>query len=98
MDEYSKSKHDKVKDDLLQRMRYSPDNWLRNRDKIVLRLDDIHDLRKLKKDVPDYLIGSGSGGNTLVFDAQLLEEFLGRLPFEKGGLSGLFAKIFTNRK
>jgi len=98
MDEYSMTKHDKVKDELLQRMRYSPDAWSRNRDRIVLRLDDIHDLRKLKKDVPDYLIGSGSGGNTLVLDARLLKEFLGELPFEKNGLSGLFARLFASRR
>ncbi len=98
MDEYGKGKHDKVKDDLLQRMRYNPDNWSRNRDKVVLRLDDIHDLRKLRKDVPDYLIGSGSGGNTLVFDAELLKEFLGTFPFEKNGFPAFFARLFTNQK
>ena len=89
LDEYSNTKHDKVKDELLQRKRYSPDAWSKNRDRIVLRLDDIHDLRKLRKGVPDYLIGNGSGGNTLVFDARLLEEFLGNLSFERNGFARL---------
>lgn len=98
MEEYGRAKHDKVKDELSQRMRHNPDAFAREGDKVVLRLDDVHDLRKLRKDVPDYLISSGSGGNALVFDAKLLKEFLGDFPFEKSGLSGLLARLFGGRR
>lgn len=95
MEEYSRSKHDKIKDELLELMRYDPDAWSREGNKIVLRLND---LRKLKKDVPDWLIASGSSGNALVFDAEQLEEFLGDLPVRKNGFPGLLARLFMGRK
>lgn len=94
MEEYEHGKHDRVRDELLQLMRHNPDAWRRDAGKVVLRLDDIHDLRKLKKDVPDYLLASGSRGNALVFDAEDLQEFLGRLPFERNGLSRLLTGLF----
>jgi hypothetical protein len=97
MADYERSKHDKVRDELLQLMRHAPDAWKRDASKVVLRLADIHDLRKLKKDVPDYLLASGSRGNALVFEARDLEEFLGRLPLERPGLSGLLARLFKGR-
>ncbi len=98
IEEYGRGKHDKFKDDLIQRMRYNPETWSRRSDKIVLRLEDIHDLRKLKRDAPDYLISSGSGGNTLVFEARELEELLGDLPFENNGLAGLLSRLFGGRR
>lgn len=98
MEEYEHSKHDKVKDELLQLMYHDPDAWRREANKIVLRLDDIHDLRKLRRDVPDYLLTSGSRGNALVFEARDLEEFLGRLPFEKNGLSSLVSRLFRGQR
>lgn len=97
MEEYSRAKDDKIKDELLQRMLHNPDAFSMEGNKVVLRLGDVHDLRKLRKDVPDYLISSGSGGNTLVLDARLLKEFLGQLPFRKNGLSGFFARLFGPR-
>jgi hypothetical protein len=95
MEEYGRSKHDKIKDELLQLMRYDPEAWSREGSKVVLRLND---LRKLKKDVPDWLISSGSSGNALVFDAAQLKEFLGELPSGKNGLPGFFARLFRRRK
>ncbi len=91
----SGSKHEKIKDELLQLMRYDPDAWSREGNKIVLRLND---LRKLKKDVPDWLIASGSSGNALVFDAEQLEEFLGELPFRKNSFPSLLTRLFKGRK
>lgn len=98
MEEYGLSKHDKIEEELLQLMRYNPDAWKKDGNKVVLRLADMHDLRKLKKDVPDYLIGSGSRGSTLVFDAHLLREFLGNLPFERDGLPGFLARLLRARR
>jgi len=98
MEEYSRAKDDKIKDELLQRMLHNPDAFSMEGNKVVLRLGDVHDLCKLRKDVPDYLISSGSGGNTLVLDAPPLKEFLGELPFRKNGLSGLFTRLFGSRR
>jgi len=77
MDEYGQGKHDKVKDELTQLWRYNPSAWSRKQDKIVLRLDDVHSARKLLKDIPAYLVDSGSRGDAIIFDAKELEEFLG---------------------
>lgn len=95
MEEYVHSKHDKIKDELLQLMRYDADAWSREGNKVVLRLND---LRKLKKDVPDWLIASGSSGNALIFEARELKEFLGELPDERKYSARLFARLFRNRK
>jgi len=77
MDEYGQSKHDKVKEELIQLRRYNPSAWSRKQDKIVLRLDDVLSARKLLKDIPAYLVDSGSRGDAIIFDAQELEKFLG---------------------
>ncbi len=77
MDEYGQGKHDKVKDELTKLMRYNPAAWSRKQDKTILKLDDVHSARKLLKDVPDYLVDSGSRGDAIIFDAGELEEFLG---------------------
>lgn len=95
MEEYGQSKHDKVKDELLQLMHYDPDAWSREGNKVVLRLND---LRKLKKDVPDWLISSGSSGSALIFEAQELKEFLGKLPHERNGRRKFLARLFGARK
>lgn len=95
MDEYGQRKHEKVKDELLQLIRYDPDAWSREGNKVVLRLND---LRKLKRDVPDWLVASGSSGNALIFEAKDLEEFLGELPFGRNDSSGFFARVFRRRK
>lgn len=98
MEDYEQSKHDKIKDELLQHMRHAPDAWRRDKDKIVLHLSDVHELRKLKRDVPDYLLGSGSRGTALVFDAGLLEEFLETVPLKDNGSSSLLARLFGRRR
>lgn len=98
MEDYEQSKHDKIKDELLQHMRHDPDAWRREGEKVVLHLSDVHELRKLKRDVPDYLLESGSRGTALVFDASLLEEFLGTLPLKDGALHGFFARLFGGRR
>ncbi len=95
MAEYGQGKHDKVKDELLQLMHYDPDAWSREGNKVVLRLND---LRKLKKDVPDWLISSGSSGSALIFEARELKEFLGKIPHEKNGRPRFFARLFGRRK
>jgi PLD-like domain len=77
MDEYGQGKHNKVRDELIQLLRYSPSAWSIKQDKIVLRLDDVHGARKLLKDIPDYLVDSGSRGDAIIFDAKELKEFLG---------------------
>ena len=48
-------------------------------DKIIFRSEDIHGtVAKLRKDVPDYLYGSGTKGNVIVFEAdELQKKFLG---------------------
>lgn len=97
MEDYEQSKHDKVKDELLQHIRHDPDAWRRNGEKIVLHLSDVHELRKLKRDVPDYLVESGSRGTALVFDASTLEEFLEKLPLKNGGYSSFFDRLFGRR-
>lgn len=76
MSEYGRSKHDKIKDELSQIWKHNPSAWSALGDELVLKLNDVHALRKLRKDVPDYLVGSGSGGNAIVFDAKELEGFL----------------------
>jgi hypothetical protein len=76
MDEYGQGKHDKVKEELIQLQRYNPSAWSRKQNKIVLRLDDVHSARKLLKDIPDYLVDSGSRGDAIIFDTRELEDFL----------------------
>ena len=55
-----------------------PAAWSRRGDKIVFRSEDIHGtVAKLRRDVPDYLYGSGTKGNVIVFEADELQKFLG---------------------
>ena len=77
MDEYVQAKHDKVKDELIQLWHHKPDAWTVQGQKLVLRLDDVISIRKLKKDIPDYLIASGSQGDVIVFNRADLNAFLG---------------------
>lgn len=95
MEEYGQGKHDKIRDELLQLMRYDPDAWSSEGNKVVLRLNDT---RKLRKDVPDWLIASGSSGNALVFDAEQLKDFLGDLPLNRRGLSEFLSRAFKGRR
>lgn len=82
MDRYIQTKHDKVKDELWAYLQHNPEAWSETGRNVVLRLEDIHQIRKLQKDVPDYLIQAMSG-NALVFLRDELEEFLGEPVFTK---------------
>lgn len=93
MDEYARGKHDKVKDELAQLVRYNPAAWRRKHDKVVLRLDDVHSARKLLKDVPSHLVDNGSRGDAIIFDAAELEEFLGSSVALKGNALSSVVRI-----
>lgn len=78
MEEYGHGRHDRVRDELIQQWLHDPAAWSRRGDKVVFRSEDIHGtITKLKRDIPDYLYGTGSRGNVIVFDASELEKFLG---------------------
>jgi hypothetical protein len=94
MDEYGQGKHDKVKDELTQLRRYNPAAWTKKQDKVILRLDDVHSARKLLKDIPDYLVDSGSRGDAIIFDAEELEAFLGASVPLGSTPSRFFSRIF----
>jgi hypothetical protein len=97
MDEYGQGKHDKVKDELSQLLRYNPSAWSRKHNKIVLRLDDVHSARKLLKDIPDYLVDSGSRGDAIIFDARELEDFLGSSITPRGNSLRTFARLLRRQ-
>jgi hypothetical protein len=82
MDRYVQTKHDKVKDQLLTHVQHNKEAWSETGNNLVLRLEDIHEIRKLQKDVPDYLIHAVSG-NAIIFLREELEEFLGDSVFAK---------------
>jgi hypothetical protein len=82
MDRYISTKHDKVKSELNSYIHHSPEAWNENGLNVVLSLEDIHQIRKLQKDVPDYLIANVSG-NKLVFLRDELEDFLGEPVFTR---------------
>jgi len=67
-----------VREELVQQWLHDPDAWSRRGDKIIFRSEDIHStVAKLRRDVPDYLYGSGAKGNVIVFEADELQKFLG---------------------
>jgi hypothetical protein len=59
----------------------------------VLQLDDIHNARKLRKDVPDYLISNGSQGNVIIFHKDDLEHFLD-IPLTRSRTPNSFFRTF----
>jgi len=86
MNEYVQAKHDKVKDELRQLHQHKPGAWSIEAGKVILKLDDVLSARKLKKDIPDYLINAGSQGDVIIFSQADLETFLDlslRRPAEK---------------
>ncbi len=97
MSEYGRSKHDKIKDELLQIRQHNPSAWSASGDKLVLQLNDVRALRKLRKDVPDYVVGSGSGGDAIVFDAKELEGFLGVPMSARGKLRRTMDQILRRK-
>ena len=96
MDEYGGSRHDRVREELLQQWLHNPPAaWSRRGDKIVFRSEDIHGtIAKLRRDVPDYLYGSGSKGNVIVFEAEELEKFLGVSILSKKSRSWALSRLF----
>ena len=54
----------------------------------------MHSARKLLKDIPDYLVDSGSRGDAIIFDAMELEDFLGSSVTPKGNYLQTFARLF----
>ena len=84
MSEYAQSKHDRGKDEPIQIRRHNPDAWSEEGDKTILKLDDVVGSRKLLKDIPDYVIGSGSRGDAITFDTKEPEGFLAVPLSEKG--------------
>ena len=95
MDEYGGSRHDRVREELLQQWLHDPAAWSRRGDKIVFRSEDIHGtIAKLRRDVPDYLYGSGTKGNVIVFEAEELEKFLGVSILSKKSRSWALSRLF----
>jgi hypothetical protein len=95
MDEYGRSRHDRVREELLQQWLHDPAAWSRRGDKIVFRSEDIHGtVAKLRRDVPDYLYGTGSKGNVIVFEREELERFLGISMFSKKSPFGALSRLF----
>lgn len=95
MEEYGHGRHDRVRDELIQQWVHDPSAWSKSGDKVVFRSEDIHGtITKLKRDIPDYLYGTGSRGNVIVFEAAQLEQFLGvSLSRGRGPLKSL-ARLF----
>ena len=97
MEEYGQGKHDKVKDELSQLLRYNPSAWSRKQNKVILRLDDVHSARKLLKDIPDYLVESRSRGDAIIFDARELEDFLESSVLSKDTLLRSLGRLLGRR-
>jgi hypothetical protein len=89
------SRNDSVREDLVQQWVHDPTAWSRRKDKIVFRSEDIHGtIAKLRRDVPDYLYGSGTKGNVIAFEAEELEKFLGVSIFSKKSRSWALSRLF----
>jgi hypothetical protein len=90
INQYSESKHDKVKKDLLEIWQYQPEAWEIKGHKLTLKLDNFT-LRRLIKDIPDYT-HNNLRGDIIVFNKTELESFLDTsLEKNKGSFLG---KIF----
>jgi hypothetical protein len=77
MEEYGQGRHDRVRGELIQLWVNDQGAWSQQGTKIIYRSEDIHGtITKLKRGIPDYLYGTGSRGNVIVFDAVELEKFL----------------------
>lgn len=99
MDEYGRSRHDRVREELVQQWLHDPAAWSKRGDKIVFRSEDIHGtVAKLRRDVPDYLYGSGTKGNVIVFEADELQKFLGISISSKKGPLGALARLMGGRR
>lgn len=74
MNKYSEEKHFKIKQELLELYKYNPKAWKMTANKVTLHLD-VQSVKKMTKDIPDYMV-SGSRGDTIIFHKDYLEEFL----------------------
>jgi hypothetical protein len=77
MDEYRRGRHDKVREDLRQIRAFDESSWEHRGNNWVLKMPDHNAANRLRRDVPDYVLGTGNVGNLIVFDARQLEAFLG---------------------
>jgi hypothetical protein len=94
MDEYGSSRHDRVREELVQLWLHDPAAWSRRGDKMVFRSEDIHGtVAKLRRYVPDYLYGSGTKGNVIVFEADELQKFFGVSILSKKSRFGALARL-----
>jgi hypothetical protein len=91
MGKYIQTKHDKVKDELGAYIHHSPEAWSETGFNVVLSLEDMQQIKKLQKDVPDYLIANVSG-NKIIFLRDELEDFLGEPVFPKRYRKWMFWK------
>jgi hypothetical protein len=95
MEEYGQGRHDRVREELIQLWVHDPGAWSRRGGRIIYRSEDIHGtISKLKRDVPDYLYGTGSRGNVIMFYAPELEKFLGISLAPRNGPLKSFARLF----
>ncbi|MGI4870197.1 MAG: hypothetical protein ACRYFX_03345 [Janthinobacterium lividum] len=56
-------------------MRHNPTAWQLSGSRAVLLMEPVT-LRKLRKDIPDYLLSNSRQGDRLVFKKEELEDFL----------------------
>lgn len=98
MNDYVQAKHDKVKDELIQIYRHKPSAWSIQAGKVVLKIDDALSARKLRKDIPDYLINPGSQGDVIVFNQADLELFLDTPLLRPVTPPSLWQRIFGRRR
>lgn len=75
LDGYTRGKHDKVRTELLEILQHNPTAWQVSSTRAVLLMEPMT-LRKLRKDIPDYLLSSSRQGDRLVFKKDELEAFM----------------------
>jgi hypothetical protein len=93
MDEYTQAKHDKVKTELAQLWEHKRAAWTLQGPTIILKVDDIHAARKLRKDIPDYLVRPGSQGDQIIFQRGDLEAFLEITLSDESHKTGFFQRL-----
>lgn len=97
MDEYTLTKYDKVKSELRDLIENHPDAWSANGNKVLLRIEDVHYIRKLSHDIPDYLIRNRSG-STIVFYGDELESFLEHPVFPRKRFRSFLSLLMPSKR
>ena len=93
IEDYEGAKHDKIKSELLQQWYHNREAWHYEGGRIVLRMADFNNTKKLLKDIPDYLYTNASN-DVIVFDQELLEDFLETTLYPKArNFFGLFRRV-----